>query len=90
MSDIVGFNERRLALIESTKFYAARRASGLTLDDAANACGISRPSYISRESAPGTFRLEEVHNLYECMNEDGRLLVREGLKDLFFCDCDCV
>lgn len=90
MSFIVEVNERRLELIESTKFYAARRASGLTLDDAASVCGISRPSYVSRESAPGTFRLEEIHSLYENMNEDGRLLVREGLKDLFFCDSDCV
>ena len=68
---------------EDNEFTAARRASGITQENAAKLCGLSRPTYCLRESNPEEFRLSELRNLYGHMNARGRLLLKEGIKSLF-------
>ena len=63
----------------SSLFGAARRASGLTADRAADVCGVSRPTYNSRESDPGQFRLCELARLYSSLDGTGRELLMRGV-----------
>lgn len=70
--------------IESSKFADARRASGLTLESAASACGITRQTYQLREKRAEDFHLGELVKLKDSMNESGRKLLRDALYDLFF------
>ena len=63
----------------SSLFAAARRASGLTVDDACRACGVSRPTYNSREKDPGQYRLCELASLYAELDETGRELLMRGV-----------
>lgn len=60
-------------------FGAARRASGLTIDEAAEAFGVSRPTYNSRERDPIGFRLEELRRLHASLDEVGRELLMRGV-----------
>ncbi len=60
-------------------FEAARRASGMTLDRAAEACGVSRPTYASRERDPSGFHLSEIRGLYAAMDGIGRDLLVRGI-----------
>ena len=60
-------------------FAAARRASGLTIDEAAEACGVSRPTYNSRERNPMGFRMEELRRLHASLDEVGRELLMRGV-----------
>lgn len=64
-------------------FAAARKASGMTGEEAAAICGISRPTYLDREACPGKFRLEELMNLYEKMNDSGKMLLSNSIRSLF-------
>lgn len=68
----------------NTLIAAARRASGLTAEKAAEICKITRPTYISRESHIDDFRLVELVNLYKNLNEPGKKLIRDAMIDLFF------
>lgn len=60
-------------------FAAARRASGLTVEAAASACGVSRPTLTARERDPLSYRLGELRGLYALMSEAGRGLVLRGV-----------
>ena len=64
-------------------FAAARRASGMTGEEAASICGITRPTYLDREACPGKFRLEELMNLYDKMSESGKTLLSASIRSLF-------
>jgi DNA-binding XRE family transcriptional regulator len=64
-------------------FAAARRASGLTIEQAAVACGVSRPTYNAREKSPLDFRLSELHELYNAMDEVGRSLLLDAVNSAF-------
>lgn len=72
-----------VAQIDKETFAAARRASGLTQDNAASICGVSRPTYALREGNPAEFRLGDLAVLYRAMNKPGRKLLREGIMSLF-------
>ncbi len=69
--------------MEPEKFGAARRASDLTIDKAAAACGISRPTYNTREHAPLDFRLGELVRLYDALDDTGKRLLREAVDSMF-------
>lgn len=60
-------------------FAAARRASGVTIDRAAEACGVSRPTVVSRERDPGQYRLCELASLYAELDATGRELLMRGV-----------
>ena len=63
----------------SSLFAAARRASGLSVEDARLACGLSRPTVNSRESDPGSYRLSELRALYAALDDTGRELLMRGI-----------
>lgn len=71
-------------VIDSAKFADARRASGLTLEAAASACGITRQTYQLREKRAGDFHLSELVKLKDSMNDSGRKLLQDALYELFF------
>lgn len=60
-------------------FAAARRASGVTIDRAAEVCGVSRPTVVSRERDPGQYRLCELAALYAELDATGRELLMRGV-----------
>ncbi|WP_417119034.1 helix-turn-helix domain-containing protein [Olsenella phocaeensis] len=66
--------------------YAARRASGLTLEEAASACGITRQTYQLREKAPTEFRIGELIGLRASMNKTGRKILHDGMVNIFLAD----
>lgn len=70
-------------MIDVEKFAAARRASGLTLEDAASICGITRQTYSFRERNPGDFRLQEIEKLSMSLDDSGRKLLMEAVESLF-------
>lgn len=63
----------------SSLFAAARRASGLSAEQACRICGVSRPTYNSREKEPEQFRLCELQALYAELDETGRELLMRGV-----------
>lgn len=65
------------------KFAAARRASNLTVENAAAICGISVPTYIDRERNPLMFRLHEVKSLYGGMTDTAKKIMRDAMGDIF-------
>lgn len=65
--------------MDAGAFAAARRASGLTVEEAARACGVSRPTMSAREGWPLDFRLGELRALHAAMDPRGRALLREAV-----------
>lgn len=71
------------AVINKEGFAAARRASNLSLEKAAELCGLARQTYANREERPGDFRLSELINVYAYMNEPGRRILRDSIGSIF-------
>ncbi len=69
--------------MESEKFGAARRASGVTVEKASKACSVSRPTYNARERYPLDFRLSELRALYDVLDDTGRKLLKEAIDSVF-------
>lgn len=69
--------------METEMFGAARRASGLTVDKAAAACKVSRPTYNERERYPLDFRLGELVNLYGSLDAIGKELLVKAINSAF-------
>lgn len=69
--------------METEKFAAARRASGLTVERAAQVCDVSRPTYTSRERYPLDFRLSELSTLYDALDDIGKKLLLEAVESTF-------
>lgn len=70
--------------IDSESFGAARRASFLSLDEAATVCGFkARQTYALREDNPRDLTLGNIVDLYERMNEPGKRLLRDAVAALF-------
>lgn len=68
----------------NSKFEAARRASGLTQEDAARACGISKATYVNREKTDADqFRLLELRGLYLALNQTGKPILVDAVQDIF-------
>lgn len=63
----------------SSLFAAARRASGLSVEQACRICGVSRPTYNSRERDPSQYRLCELQALYAELDATGRELLMRGV-----------
>ncbi|MBR2804404.1 MAG: hypothetical protein IKE20_04580 [Eggerthellaceae bacterium] len=70
--------------IKSEPFVAARRASMMTQDEAATACGIkARQTFALREENPRDMTLGNLVDIYEQMSESGRKLLRDAVAALF-------
>ena len=76
-------------MAEITKFKASVKASGMTLQEASELAGISKPTMCSRLEEPSQFRLYELKSLYNGMGQVGMSLLLEAVND-FFCHEDCV
>lgn len=61
----------------------ARLASGLTIEDARKAIGMSYPTYKQREDNPKLFSLEELYTLSHELNSDGKRIFDEWLAYFF-------
>lgn len=73
-----------MVTIDSEPFVAARRASFMSQDDAAAACGIkARQTFALREDNPRDMTLGNVVDIYGEMNESGRKLLRDAVAALF-------
>lgn len=67
-----------------TKFESARRASGLTIEQAANACGVSPATYANREKTDcDQFRLAELQRFFSALNESAKPILKEAVEDIF-------
>ncbi len=62
---------------------AARRASKITIEDAADACGLSRVTYQQRELHPDQFRISELVSLHGCLTPLGKRILVEGIENFF-------
>ena len=70
--------------INSEPFVAARRASFMTQDAAAEVCGIkARQTFALREDNPRDMTLGNLVDIYEAMNESGKKLMRDAITSLF-------
>lgn len=70
--------------LKSEKFIAARKASGLTIEQAAHAAAVKSPNtYIAHERSPELFRLGELVGVYKAMTEDGQRIMRDALGEIF-------
>lgn len=70
-------------VMDTEKFAAARRASGLTVEHAAAVCGVSRPTFNARERYPLDYRLSELGALYGALDDTGKRLLREAVNSVF-------
>lgn len=69
--------------LESEKFIAARRASGMTIEQAARAGEMSMTTYQLRESNPSKFRLEELKGIYDELNDIAKPIFKEAVCGIF-------
>lgn len=53
----------------------ARKASNMTPEDCASVLHCSRVTYLSRENAPGTLSLDEMHALYRAFGPKSRTIL---------------
>lgn len=69
--------------LDDGKIAAARRASGMTIDDAASICGLSRPTYSMREQYAGDFRISELVSLRSALDKNGKTLFDSAISTIF-------
>lgn len=70
--------------LKGEMFKAARKASGITIEQAASITGLKATStYCSREDDPGMYRLHELEALYESMSDTARPILREAVGGIF-------
>lgn len=70
--------------VNSEPFVAARRASFMTQDAAAEVCGIkARQTFALREDNPRDMTLGNLVDIYEAMNDPGKRLLRDAITSLF-------
>lgn len=70
--------------LDSDKFEAARRASGMTLAQITQAAGLgSINTYIAHEESPDQFRLGEIVGIYGNMNDISKGILRDAVGDIF-------
>lgn len=70
-------------MIDNSKFIAARKASGLTIEEAAKLANVSTVCYISREKHPEQFRLCEIQNIYNGLSDIAKPLLSAAVSDIF-------
>lgn len=71
-----------------SKVESARLASGLTIEDARKAVGLSFPPYKEREKNPSLFTIGELSKLSRELNRDGKNILREWMLSFFGLDSD--
>lgn len=69
--------------IDPEKVISARKASGLSLESAADAVELSKQGYINREKQPDQFRLCELEGLYKKLNDTARPILAEAVSEIF-------
>ena len=69
--------------IEAEKFIAARKASAMSLEKAANLANLSVQSYINREKQPEQFRLHELEGVYSELSETAKPIFRDAVSQIF-------
>lgn len=69
--------------IDSEKFIAARKASGMTLESASEKAKLSKQCYINREKHPEKFRLCELAGVYGGLSDTARPIFRSAVDDIF-------
>lgn len=69
--------------VDSKMVKAARVASGMTQEQAAEIIDVSTPTYIARERVPGAFTIDELANLYDEFSDDGKRIVASFVSDIF-------
>lgn len=67
----------------SNKFKAARKASDMSLDKAAELAKLSKPSYMSREKTPMNFRLSELEGVYKGLSDTAKPIFVSAINDIF-------
>lgn len=70
-------------------FAAARRAAGISCEDAGKTCGISRVTYSQHESSPKDFRLSELRDMYHELSDTAKPIWLNAI-DFFICGEDYV
>lgn len=75
--------------MQNEMFGAARRASGLTCEDAGKTCGISRVTYSQHESSPKDFRLSELRDMYQALSETAKPIWINAI-NFFICGDDYI
>ena len=68
---------------ESKLVKAARVASGMTQQQAAELLDVSLPTYIAREKVPTAFTLDKLARLYSAFSVDGRKVLAEFVQGIF-------
>lgn len=69
--------------IEAEKFIAARKASGLSLENAAELAKMSKVCYINREKHPEQFRLYELKGVYSSLSDTAKPIFRDAVLQIF-------
>lgn len=62
---------------------AARRASKVTVEEAAGVCGLSKVTYMQREQHPDQFRICELMGLHDRLTDLGKRILVEGVANFF-------
>lgn len=70
-------------------FAAARRAAGLTTENAGTTCGVTRVTYSQREANPGDFRLSELRSLHAALSDTAKPILFDAI-GFFICGKDYV
>ena len=68
------------------EFMSARRASGMSLEQAAELSGIARQTYSVKENSPEQFRLGELVDVFNALNSSGKKIMRDAIFSLFCFD----
>ncbi|MBX9032639.1 hypothetical protein [Gordonibacter massiliensis (ex Traore et al. 2017)] len=70
-------------MISKDKFVAARKASGLSLESAAEKAEMSKQGYVNREKRPEQFRLCELAKVYEALSDTAKPILKDAVSDIF-------
>lgn len=65
------------------KISAARRASRMTVDRAADLAGVTAQTIIAREKDPTQWRLCELKGMYQGLDDIGKKLFKDGVNEIF-------
>ena len=68
------------------KFKTAFRASNLSQIEMAELTKLSGPTICARKDYPGQFRLEELKQLYDEMNDVGKQILLEAVNEFFLAE----
>ena len=65
------------------KISAARRASRMTVDRAADLAGVTAQIIIAREKDPTQWRLCELKGVYQGLDDIGKKIFKDGVNEIF-------